>query len=82
MADKISWKCEACDSPNTVEAGEAPVCRYCRLTYEVKIPPREDDAARTARLPVIDRIEELMSGGHDGISENGLEEPAEAEPDS
>lgn len=60
MTDKIQWICEACDSPNTVEAGTPPICRYCRLTYDVKIE-LAGASERGERSPAIEAAEELLT---------------------
>lgn len=59
MTEKVQWICEACDSSNTVEAGEPAVCRFCRLTYDVKIENRERPAE--PRAPVVEAAVELLT---------------------
>jgi hypothetical protein len=60
MSEKLQWICEACDSPNTVGAGESAICRFCRLTYDVKIE-LAGASDRDEQSPAIEAAEELLS---------------------
>ena len=61
MIEKVQWICEACDSSNSVEAGEPAICRFCRLTYEVRIERPSSGPARDPEPPEIAAAVELMS---------------------
>lgn len=61
MTEKLQWICEACDSPNSVGAGESAVCRFCRLTYDVKIENRERVPDGAPRTPAVEAAVELMT---------------------
>ena len=61
MIEKVQWICEACDSSNSVEAGELAICRFCRLTYEVKIERASSAPVRDPEPPEIAAAVELMS---------------------
>lgn len=60
MTEKLQWICEACDSPNSVVAGEPAICRFCRLTYDVKIE-LAGASDRVERSLAIEAAEELLS---------------------
>jgi hypothetical protein len=59
VIEKVQWICEACDSPNSVEASEPAICRYCRLTYEVRIE-RGQAGPRDPASPAVEAAVELL----------------------
>jgi hypothetical protein len=61
MIEKIQWICEACDSSNSVEAGQPAVCRFCRLTYDVKIGAAEGVPEGDPASPAVAAAVDLLS---------------------
>ena len=60
MIEKVQWICEACDSPNSVEAGEPAICRFCRLTYEVRIDRGQAEPPSDPASPAVEAAVELL----------------------
>ncbi len=61
MPENIEWVCESCDSSNSVTAGEPAICRFCRLTYDVRIAPESRPSGEQS--PAVEAAAELLRSG-------------------
>ena len=68
---KLEWVCEACDSPNSVEAGQPAICPFCRLTSEVTIS--KETTSPEASEPAVEAATQLLRQDVDAL------QPSEAD---